>query len=170
MPGPPSLEAMRIREATDGDWAQIWPFLRDIVAAGETFTWPRDVSEERARDMWMATPPARTVVAVDGDTVLGTAKMGANHMGPAAHIASASFMVHPDHGGRGVGRALGTHVLEQARADGFRSMQFNAVVSTNTRAVGLWRSLGFDVIATLPEGFRHPTEGYVGLHIMFQRL
>jgi len=170
LPGAPSLEVMQIREATDGDWAQIWPFLRDIVAAGETYTWPRDVTQERARGMWMATPPARTVVAVDGDIVLGTAKMGANHMGPAAHIASASFMVHPDHGGRGVGRALGTHVLEQARADGFRAMQFNAVVATNTRAVGLWQSLGFDIVATLPEGFRHPTEGYVGLHIMFQRL
>jgi hypothetical protein len=26
------------------------------------------------------------------------------------------------------------------------------------------------VIGTLPEGFAHPTEGYVGLHIMHRRL
>jgi len=161
---------MEIRTATADDWVRIWPFLREIVAAGETYTWPRDVTEERARDMWMSTPPARTVVAVDGNTVLGTAKMGPNHLGPAAHIANASFMVHPDHGGRGVGRALGEHVLDQARADGYRAMQFNAVVETNTRAVALWRSLGFEVIATLPEGFEHATRGFVGLHIMFRRL
>lgn len=114
---------------------------------------------------------ARTVVATDDDgTVLGTAKFGPNHLGPASHIANASFMVAPAAAGRGVGRALGEHVVEQARVDGYRSMQFNAVVSTNTRAVALWRSLGFAVIATLPEGYRHATLGYVDLHIMFRTL
>ena len=49
-------------------------------------------------------------------------------------------------------------------------MQFNAVVETNIMAVALWRSLGFEVLGTLPEGFRHPTKGYVGLHIMHRRL
>lgn len=161
---------MEIREATAADWPQIWPFLREIVRAGETYTWDRDVTEERARKMWMATPPARTVVADDDGVVVGTAKMGRNHMGPGSHTANASFMVHPDHSGRGIGRAIGEHVLDQARADGFRAMQFNAVVSTNLRAVGLWESLGFEIIATLPEGFEHAKLGYVGLHIMFRKL
>jgi|SRR5882757_7679309 len=164
------LGSMEIREATQADWPQIWPFLREIVRAGETYTWDRDVTEERAREMWMSTPPARTVVAVDGGVVVGTAKMGRNHLGPGSHIANASFMVHPDHGGRGIGRRLGEHVVEQARADGFRAMQFNAVVSTNTRAVALWESLGFEIVATLPEGFHHATLGYVGLHVMFRKL
>jgi ribosomal protein S18 acetylase RimI-like enzyme len=79
-------------------------------------------------------------------------------------------MVDPSHSGRGVGRALGEHVLEQVRKDDFRAMQFNAVVETNTRAVSLWRSLGFEVMATLPAGFHPPVHGYVGLHIMYQRL
>ena len=161
---------MRIREATSEDWTQIWPFLRDIVRAGDTYTWDRDVTEGRARELWMPTPPARTVVAVDGHGVLGTAKMGPNHMGPASHIANASFMVSPEHGGRGVGRALGEHVLDLARSDGYRAMQFNAVVETNTRAVALWRSLGFEIVATLPEGFEHPAKGFVGLHIMYRTL
>jgi ribosomal protein S18 acetylase RimI-like enzyme len=79
-------------------------------------------------------------------------------------------MVDPDHAGRGAGRALGEHVLERARADGFRAMQFNAVVETNDRAVALWRSIGMEIMTTLPEGFRHPVKGYVGLHIMYRRL
>jgi L-amino acid N-acyltransferase YncA len=162
---------MQIRDAVPGDWQQIWPFLRDIVRAGETYTWARDVTEENAHEIWMATtPPNRTLVAVEGDTVLGTAKMGPNHWGPASHIANASFMVSPEHSGKGIGRALGQHVLDQARADGFRAMQFNAVVETNTAAVRLWRSLGFEIVATLPEGYLHATKGYVGLHIMFRPL
>jgi L-amino acid N-acyltransferase YncA len=162
---------MEIRDAVPADWPKIWPFLRDIVRAGETYTWPRDESEEDSRRSWMAAAlPNRTLVAVEGDTVLGTAKMGPNHRGPAAHIANASFMVSPEHGGKGVGRALGEYVLTQARADGFRAMQFNAVVETNTAAVRLWQSLGFEIIATLPEGYHHATKGYVGLHIMFRRL
>lgn len=163
---------MLIRDATPDDWPAIWAFMRGILAAGETFSWDRDLSEEQARAMWLHEPPGgRTVVAVDPDgTVLGTAETQPNHGGPAAHIANAGFMVNPEHAGRGVGRALGEHVLEQARADGYRAMQFNAVVETNTRAVALWRSLGFEVLATVPEGFQHPVKGYVGLHIMYRRL
>jgi GNAT superfamily N-acetyltransferase len=79
-------------------------------------------------------------------------------------------MVDPGRSGRGVGRALGEHVIDWAREQGFRSMQFNAVVETNQRAVRLWEALGFEVLATVPEAFRHPTEGYVGLLIMYRRL
>ncbi len=163
--------AVLIREATAADWPAMWPFFHTIVAAGETYTYPRDLDEATGREMWLLTPPGRTVVAVDDSgTVLGTAKMNPNHMGGASHIASASFMVDPQYAGRGVGRALGEHVLAWARAEGYRAMQFNAVVETNTGAVALWESLGFQIMTTLPEGFLHPTKGYVGLHIMYQQL
>ena len=162
---------MEIRTATDADWPGIWPFLRDIVAAGETYTWPRDVDEERARRQWLVAPPGRTVVAVDPDgTVLGSAKLVPNQAGPGDHVANASFMVAPVAAGRGVGRALGDHVLDLARAEGYRAMQFNAVVATNTRAVALWRSLGFEVVGRVPEAFRHPSEGLVDLLVMHRRL
>lgn len=159
---------MEIRDAGAADWAGIWSFMRRIVAAGETFSWERDLAEERARERWFPAPPGRTVVAVEGEQVLGTAISGPNREGPGAHVATASFMVDPDAGGRGAGRALGRHVLDRAEADGFRAMQFNAVVETNTRAVELWRSLGMEIVATLPEAFRHPTHGYVGLHVMYR--
>jgi GNAT superfamily N-acetyltransferase len=160
-----------IREATAGDWPAIWTFMRGIVAAGQTFSWDRDLGEDDARAYWLRPLPARAFVAVSPDgTVLGTAESGPNHGGPAAHVASAGFMVDPAHGGRGVGRALGEHVLEQARADGYRAMQFNAVVASNVRAVALWQALGFEILATVPEGFCHPADGYVGLHIMYRKL
>jgi ribosomal protein S18 acetylase RimI-like enzyme len=162
---------MLIREASPADWPAMWPFVRRIARAGETFSWDREIAEGQARGLWFPEPPGRSVVAVDPDgLVLGTAAFYPNHGGPGSHVASASFMVDPDHAGRGVGRALCEHVLEQARADGYRAMQFNAVVETNIAAVRLWRSLGFEVLATVPEGFHHPSEGYVGLHIMYRRL
>jgi L-amino acid N-acyltransferase YncA len=162
---------MLIRDATADDWPQIWPFLRDIVRAGETYAYDAEMDEATARSLWMVGAPGRTVVAVDDDgQVVGTANMYANRPGPGSHVASASFMVDPAAAGRGVGRALGEEALAWARASGFRAMQFNAVVETNTRAVALWGSLGFEVVGTVPEAFKHPSAGYVGLHVMCRRL
>ncbi|MYW07249.1 GNAT family N-acetyltransferase [Streptomyces sp. SID2563] len=149
----------------------MWAFMQAIVRAGETFSWDRGTTREQAQLMWFPEPPGRTFVAVDSDgDVLGTANSVRNHHGGASHIASASFMVGPAHSGQGVGRALGEHVIAQARQDGFRALQFNAVVETNLPAVHLWRSLGLNVLGTIPEGFRHPVHGYVGLHIMHRAL
>ncbi|MBT2510632.1 GNAT family N-acetyltransferase [Streptomyces sp. ISL-98] len=162
---------MLIREATTEDWPAMWPFFHEIVAAGETLTYPLQLGEDDAREWWYLAAPNRTVVAVDDDgTVLGTAKMNRNHMGNGSHIASATYLVDPKHSGQGVGRALCEHSVEWARGAGFRAMQFNAVVETNVYAVKLYRSIGFDVIGTLPEGFNHPKQGYVGLHIMHMAL
>jgi GNAT superfamily N-acetyltransferase len=79
-------------------------------------------------------------------------------------------MVDPARQRRGLGRALGLHVLEWARSSGYRGMQFNAVVETNHAAVELWQSLGFEILATVPEAFESRRHGYVGLHVMFQAL
>ena len=145
----------------------IWPFFRQIVAAGETYAYDRDVSEGEARRIWMVEPPARTVVATDAERgVLGTANMYANRGGPGSHVASASFMVDPQRASQGTGRALGEHVIEWARDSGFRAIQFNAVVETNEGAVALWRSLGFQIVGRVPEAFDHPRHGYVALLIM----
>jgi GNAT superfamily N-acetyltransferase len=157
-----------VREAVDGDWALIHPFFTAIVAAGETYAYPEALSSEQARLLW--TGQGRTVVAVDDETVLGSATMGPNRPGRGGHVATASFMVDPRQAGRGVGRALGEHMIAWAESEGFRGIQFNAVVETNTAAVALWRSLGFEVIGTVPGAFHHPTHGYVGLHVMYRSL
>jgi GNAT superfamily N-acetyltransferase len=107
------------------------------------------------------------VVAVDGPTVLGSAKMGPNRPGRGAHIATGSFMVDPGQQARGVGRALGEHVVSWAREAGYRGIQFNAVVETNEAAVRLWQALGFRILTTVPGAFDDAEHGYVGLHVMF---
>jgi L-amino acid N-acyltransferase YncA len=169
-PQPQGTPRMIIRPALSSDWPLIWPFYAQIVAAGETYAYPEPPIMETARSLWMEEPPGQTVVAVADGVVLGSAKMGPNRPGRGAHVATASFMVDPVHQGWGVGRALGEYALRWAREASYRSMQFNAVVATNTAAVQLWQSLGFQILATVPEAFDHPRYGLVGLHVMFQRL
>ncbi len=161
---------LHIRPATDEDWPQIWPFFRDIVDAGETYAYPDGLTLDTARGLWMEEPPGQTVVAVQDETVVGSAKVASNRPGRGGHVATASFMVDPSAGRRGIGRALGEYALEWARSRGYHSMQFNAVVETNVGAVALWRSLGFTIVGTVPEAFDHPEHGLVGLHVMYRRL
>ncbi|HXR68742.1 MAG TPA: GNAT family N-acetyltransferase [Dermatophilaceae bacterium] len=161
---------MTIRPATGQDWPRIFPIYAAVVAEGRTYALPEGQTLEEARPWWMESAPGQTVVACEDGVILGSAKMGANRPGRGAHVATASFLVDPAHQGRGVGRALGQYVLDWARSAGFKAIQFNAVVETNTAAVHLWQSLGYDIVGTAPGAFDHPDHGMVGLHIMFQRL
>ncbi|MBB0232698.1 GNAT family N-acetyltransferase, partial [Streptomyces calidiresistens] len=98
---------MRIRTARDEDWPEIHSFYSRIVDEGRTYTLPEGSGMEEARSLWMGTPSWRTVVAVDGERIAGTAKAGPSLPGRGSGIAGASFMVNPEHRGAGVGRALG---------------------------------------------------------------
>lgn len=158
---------MEIREAQADDWPDIWPIFSETVQAGDTYAYDPALSSAQARELWMARPPGATVVAASEGRILGTARMGPNRDGRGAHVGTASFMVASDARGRGVGRVLATYVVDWHRAHGFRGIQFNAVVETNTAAVSLWRSLGFIVVGTVPGAFDHPEHGYVGLHVMY---
>lgn len=164
---------VEIRAFADSDWPGFWPILRAVAAAGETYALPVDIGEAEARDDWLggllgdrSGTPGAAVVAVQGERVLGSAHMGPNRLAQGAHVGTASFMVSRDARGLGVGRALGEYVIDWHRRHGFGSIVFNAVVETNTAAIALWTSLGFEIVGTVQEAFRHPSEGYVGLHVM----
>lgn len=161
---------MAIRIASAKDWPSIYRFYSVIMAEGRTYPFPERQSMEEARPWWMEQPPGQTVVAVEDGEVVGSAKMGPNRPGRGSHIATASFLVDPAHQCKGIGKALGLHVIEWCRAQGFHGIQFNAVVEVNERAVRLWKALGFHVLGTVPESFNHPEHGLVGLHLMYRRL
>ena len=65
---------------------------------------------------------------------------------------------------------MAVHCLEEAERLGFRAMQFNFVVATNENALRLWKDLGFKIVGTLPDGFRHARRGFVDVYIMYRRL
>ena len=160
------------READGSDWAAIWPIVAEVVRAGDTYALPPDISEEAARVAWMPDPEVgrRTFVAIVDDAVVGTAYLRPNLPGPGDHVANAGWMIAPTHEGRGVGRAFAEHVIEEARRSGYTAMQFNAVVALNRRAIALWKSLGFQVVGTVPGAFRHPVGGLAGVHVMHREL
>jgi len=159
-----------IRPAEAADWESIWPFFREIVTIGETYCYPDQITSESARSSWMTEAPGITVVAELEGRIVGSARIGPNRDGRGAHVATAAFMVDPRSQGEGVGRALAEFTLDWARTTGYRAMQFNAVVATNIGAVSLWKSLGFEILATVPEAFDHAADGLVGLHIMYRSL
>ena len=162
---------MNIRPANDGDWLELWPIWQAVMAAGDSYPFAPDADEETGRQHWMQPPPTESWVAVDdAGTVLGSYISGPNKPGLGDHVATASYIVAPSARRQGIGRALGEHSLERARQRGFASMQFNAVVETNTAAVALWQSLGFTIIGTVPAAHRHPEHGLVGIHIMHRTL
>jgi GNAT superfamily N-acetyltransferase len=162
--------ALQIREFVEADWPQVWPIAREVVQAADTFAYDPGMTEAQARATWIEALPGLTVVAEDGDRILGTARMGPNRPGPGSHVATASFMVAGDARGRGVATALCRFALDWAREQGYAGMQFNAVVETNHAAVEIYKRLGFSLIGTVPGAFAHPTEGRVGLHVMYREL
>ena len=160
---------MTIRPARDDDFEGIWQIFHAVVAAGDTYVFAADTPREVAREYFLG-PDMRSWVAEDERRVVGVYKLVPNRSDRGSHVANASFMVDPAAQGRGVGRAMGEHCLEEARKAGYVAMQFNFVVSTNISGVALWKKLGFDIVGTLPKAFNHETLGLVDAYVMHRFL
>ena len=160
---------MLIRPAANGDANAIWAIMEPIIRAGETYSLPRDMDKESALAYWLSAE-REVFVAEDNGEIVGTYCLQANQKGGGAHVANCGYMTAVSATGRGVARAMCAHSLDRARERGFRSMQYNFVISTNERAVRLWQSFGFVIAGRLPGAFRHPTMGYVDAYIMYRDL
>jgi ribosomal protein S18 acetylase RimI-like enzyme len=160
---------MHIRPADPNDAPSIWRVIGPRIREGETFALDRDLTEADALAYWLGADRETFVAEADGE-IVGTYYFRTNHPGGGAHICNCGYMTAAAATGRGVARAMCRHSLDYARQRGFRGMQFNFVVSTNTRAVALWQSLGFEIAGVVPQAFHHPKLGYVDVLVMFQSL
>jgi ribosomal protein S18 acetylase RimI-like enzyme len=158
---------IRSAKATDGE--ALWRILEPHIRAGETFAMPRDWSREQALTYWVASGHHVFVAKINGE-VLGSYYLRANQLGPGDHVANAGYAVAPEASGRGIAQAMCLHSLDEAKRRGFAAMQFNIVVSSNTRAVALWQSCGFAIVGTVPGAFRHPVHGPVDTYVMWRTL
>ena len=184
---------IKIRSATTKDHDAIWKIFHEIVSAGDTYSLDPRMSREEALAYWFRAdtqtyvaelhrqsvgeavgfPGTATPSPTGGmkdQVIVGTYILRPSQSGGGSHVANAAFMVASDAQGCGVGRAMAEHCLNEARRIGFRAMQFNYVISTNTPAIRLWQELGFEFVGTLPGAFRHPEKGYVDVYVMFRSL
>ena len=144
--------------------------MEPVFRAGETYPHDPDLTEAEARKLWVEDTQV-VMVALDArGAVVGTYYLKPNSLCLGAHVANAGYVVAAQNRGQGIGDRLCQHSLQAARRLGFRAMQFNLVVSTNTAGVRCWQRNGFQVIGTLPGAFRHQKLGYVDALVMFQSL
>ena len=162
-----SAQPVTIRAIGDADWPDVYAIFRDIVAQGETYAYPDNLTADEAKALWIDGPPSETVVALLGGVILGTARFGPNRPGRGAHVSTASFMVADAARGQGIGRALCEFAISRMKECGFEGMQFNAVVSTNSNAIELYKTLGFVTVGTVPGAFDSASQGRVGLDVMY---
>jgi ribosomal protein S18 acetylase RimI-like enzyme len=160
-----------IRPYRNEDWAAVWPILEPVFRAGETYAYPRDITEADARRTWTSSPK-EVFVAEDSDTgqILGTYYLKPNHEGAGAHVCNCGYVVSLQARGRGVAASMCEHSQQQAVSRGFRAMQYNLVASSNLAAVHLWQKMGFTIVGSLPGAFAHPTLGFVDAYVMYKLL
>lgn len=166
---PAAPDPLLIRPATPGDAAAVAAIILPTIRAGTTYTLDRDMTEADALAYWMGADK-QTFVAERAGTIVGTYYIRPNQAGGGRHVCNCGYMTSAAAIGRGIASRMCEHSIAHARATGYRGMQFNFVVSTNERAVRLWQSHGFEILARLPDAFRHPEAGYVDAFVMFQRL
>lgn len=159
-----------VRKVSPTDTDALWAIFHPIVSAGETYAYAPDMDRSGFVSLWIDASRATYVATDDDHGVLGTYFIRPNQPGLGDHICNAGFMVAPNAQGKGVGRTLGEHALETAKALGFLAMQFNYVVSANKHAVRLWENLGFAIVGTVPRAFRHAKDGLTDVHIMYRDL
>ena len=160
---------LTVRAARPDDADAIWTILEPMIRAGDTYTLPREMSREAALAFWFASGHEVFVAEEDGG-VVGTYFLRANQAGGGSHVANCGYVTAARAAGKGVARAMCGHSLEHAKSRGFRAMQFNFVVSSNERAVRLWKSFGFEIVGRLPEAFRHPSGNYADAYVMYRLL
>ncbi len=160
---------INIRKAKEADYEQIWLIIKEAIGTGTTLAFLPDTGREEMLAFWCA-PYAHTYVAVLDEKIAGTFFIKANQPGLGAHIANAGYITSQAAGGHGIGQAMCQFSLEEAKTLGFKAMQFNLVVKSNTRAVKLWQKMGFEIIGEVPEAFDHSESGLTNAYIMYQAL
>lgn len=160
---------MNIRRVRDADRTAIWQIIKAVIAGGDTYVFAPDATEEEMLAYWFAPDKYNYVGEVDGE-IVATFWLRANQPGLGKHVGNAAYMVAPGAHGKGIGKQVALWSLDEAKRLGFTAMQFNFVVKSNTVAVNLWKSIGFEIIGEIPDAIYHSREGPTNALIMYRKL
>jgi DNA-binding MarR family transcriptional regulator/ribosomal protein S18 acetylase RimI-like enzyme len=159
-----------IHGAAESDRDAVLHIARELVRSGDTYAYDPTIDDEALWRYWRPRGVGDGYVAELDGAVVGMFVIRPNIPGPGAHVANASYAVRADVRGIGLGRQMGEASLGLAVGLGYRALQFNTVVGSNVNAIRLWRSLGFRIVGTIPDGFRLPDGTYAPHHIMYRTL
>ena len=142
-----------IRRYETGDLPAMIDIWNEVVEEGVAF--PQEEKLTALTGAAFFAEQSYTGVAVDeAGSVVGLYILHPNNVGRCGHICNASYAVSGACRGRHIGEKLVLDCLRMGRELGFRVLQFNAVVESNTHARHLYERLGFTQLGTIPGGFR----------------
>ena len=145
-----NIEMRRITSEKVHEAVMIW---NKVVEDGVAFPQTEPLDDDTGAEFFAAQD--YTAVAFDTDTaeVVGMYILHPNSVGRCGHICNASYAVRSDMRGKHIGELLVTDCLKKAKQLGYKILQFNAVVATNTSALELYKKLGFVQLGVIPGGF-----------------
>lgn len=143
---------MIIRKYQDKDMKQINTVWNEVVEEGIAFPQEELLDAETGRIFFES--QSYVGVAEEEGKIVGLYILHPNNVGRCGHISNASFAVDSKCRGKHIGEQLVKDCMEKAKEQGFKILQFNAVVESNGSARHLYEKLGFTQMATIPNGFR----------------
>lgn len=152
--------SVTVRSYCEADIPALIRIWNRVVEDGAAFPQTEPLGIRDGADFFASQSFTGVAAEPDGGRVLGLYILHPNNIGRCGHIANASYAVDTGARGRGVGGALVRASLEKAKALGFRIMQFNAVVASNSAALRLYERMGFIRLGVIPGGFRMKDGSY----------
>ena len=132
------------------DAIAIW---NDIVEDGIAFPQKETLDPQTGNAFFKSQSFTGITIDADSGEVVGLYILHPNNVGRCRHISNASYAVKKNKRGQHIGEFLVKDCLAKAKEIGFRILQFNAVVATNTSALKLYKKLGFTQLGVIPKGF-----------------
>lgn len=159
---------MEIRAYQKQDVPAMVRIWNQVVEEGVAFPQLDCLNEETGAAFFAA--QTYCAVAEEDGKVVGLYILHPNNVGRCGHIANASYAVDSACRGQHIGEKLVTDCLAQAKAAGFKLLQFNAVVENNIHARHLYERLGFVLLGTIPGGFLMKDGSYQNICLYYHVL
>ena len=128
----------------------IW---NEVVEEGVAFPQTEVLTESSGDEFFSEQTFTGIAFDMDSGRIVGLYILHPNNVGRCGHICNTSYAVKKEFRGKGIGKKLVIHSMEKAKEQGFRILQFNAVVRSNERALRLYEKLGFVKLGIIPGGF-----------------
>jgi L-amino acid N-acyltransferase YncA len=157
-----------IREFQSEDINSIVSIWNEVIDEGNSFFWRRHFSNDEM--LHIISSQKAVYCSMFNEEVIGFYILHDNFPDRGNHISNALYAIRKKFRGNGIGKMLGEHSLRIAKECGYKAMQFNSIVSTNTVSIHLWESLGFSRVGHIYKAFTLDDMEAVDIYIYYKSL